>query len=166
MSERALELLMIPSRGDIGFRPQLLLDIGCGSGLSGDVLSDKGHRWVGLDISRNMLDIAERRGAEGDMLEHDMGTGLPFRPGTFNGAISISALQWLCNADTKEQVPKRRLMRFFQSLYRVLQRGARAAFQFYPENSVQLDLITSCAMQCGFGGRLVVDYPNSTRAKK
>jgi hypothetical protein len=29
-----------------------------------------------------------------------------------------------------------------------------------------MELITSAAMRCGFTGGLVVDYPNSTRAKK
>ena len=45
-------------------------------------------------------------------------------------------------------------------------RGSRAVFQFYPENSQQLELITSQAMKAGFTGGVVVDYPNSTRAKK
>ena len=35
---------------------------------------------------------------EGDLCHHDLGDGLPFRPGMFDGAISISAVQWLCNA--------------------------------------------------------------------
>lgn len=39
-------------------------------------------------------------------------------------------------------------------------------FQFYPENSEQIELITSQAMKAGFFGGLVVDYPNSTKAKK
>lgn len=45
-----------------------------------------------------MLDVAEERESEGDLCLHDLGTGLPFRNGTFDGAISISAVQWLCNA--------------------------------------------------------------------
>jgi 18S rRNA (guanine1575-N7)-methyltransferase len=32
-----------------------LLDIGCGSGLSGEILDDEGHVWIGLDISPSML---------------------------------------------------------------------------------------------------------------
>jgi 18S rRNA (guanine1575-N7)-methyltransferase len=39
-------------------------------------------------------------------------------------------------------------------------------FQFYPENSSQVELITAQAMKSGFTGGLVVDYPNSTKAKK
>eukprot|EP00969_Alexandrium_andersonii_P225391 9954504-Alexandrium_andersonii.AAC.1 len=65
-----------------------------------------------------MLDIAaERESPLGDVLERDMGEGLPFRAGTFDGAISISALQWLCYSNKKAHVPRERLMRFFGSLY-------------------------------------------------
>lgn len=45
-------------------------------------------------------------------------------------------------------------------------RSARAVFQFYPENAQQIDMITSQAMRAGFYGGVVVDYPNSTKAKK
>ena len=38
--------------------------------------------------------------------------------------------------------------------------------QFYPESPEQALLITTCASKCGFTGGLVVDYPNSSRAKK
>ena len=39
-------------------------------------------------------------------------------------------------------------------------------FQFYPENSAQIEMITSQAMKSGFTGGILVDYPNSTKAKK
>ena len=45
-----------------------------------------------------MLDVAVEREAEGDLCLHDIGQGLPLRAGKFDGAISISAIQWLCNA--------------------------------------------------------------------
>jgi 18S rRNA (guanine1575-N7)-methyltransferase len=72
----------------------------------------------------------------------------------------------LLNADKTSHEPKKRIAKFFQSLYASLARGARAVFQFYPENPQQMELITSSAMKCGFGGGLVVDYPHSTKAKK
>lgn len=52
----------------------------------------------GTDISAAMLDVALDREVEGDLCLHDLGAGLPLRAGTFDGAISISAVQWLCNA--------------------------------------------------------------------
>ena len=110
----------------------------CGSGLSGEALTEAGHVWVGVDISEHMLcgcglrawevggiillmamfiAVAKEREAPGDLFLWDMGEGLGFRPGTFDGVISISALQWLCNADKKDHQPSKRLYQFFSSLY-------------------------------------------------
>jgi len=162
LTERALELLNLPDDGV----PKLLLDLGCGSGLSGETISEHGHQWIGLDVSRSMLNVANEREAEGDLMEGDMGQGLPLRDGMFDGAISISAVQWLCNAETTAQDPRIRLRNFFGTLYRSLARGARAVLQLYPESTKQIEMITTAGMRAGFSGGLVVDYPNSTRAKK
>lgn len=50
MTYRALELLNLPEEV-----PALLLDIGCGSGLSGEILDEEGYNWVGVDIAPSML---------------------------------------------------------------------------------------------------------------
>ena len=42
LTERALELLALPDDG----HTKLLLDLGCGSGLSGAALTEQGHAWV------------------------------------------------------------------------------------------------------------------------
>ena len=42
----------------------------------------------------------------------------------------------------------------------------RAVLQLYPETPQQMELITNAALKSGFGGGVVVDYPNSTKAKK
>ncbi|CDH49101.1 williams-beuren syndrome critical region protein22 [Lichtheimia corymbifera JMRC:FSU:9682] len=160
MAYRALELLNLPPG------PAYLLDIGCGSGLSGEILEEEGHFWVGMDISPSMLDVAQEREVEGDLFLQDAGQGIGYRPGVFDGAISISVLQWLCNADKQINRPKARLQRFFSTLYASLNKGARAIFQFYPENDDQIQLITDVAHRCGFEGGLLIDYPNSKKAKK
>lgn len=193
ITERAIELLRLDHS-----QPAFVLDIGCGSGLSGQVLEEKGHFWVGCDVSRDMLNVAKERmqrqdrdfaaqqqGTDsmqddededeekeelhltaGDLIHHDMGTGLPFRPATFDACISISALQWLCYSNTAGQIPRKRLTRFFSSLYTVLKRGGRAVLQFYPETAEQAVLISEVATRVGFAGGVVVDYPNSAKAKK
>mmetsp|Transcript_6987 Transcript_6987/g.13190 ORF Transcript_6987/g.13190 Transcript_6987/m.13190 type:complete len:336 (+) Transcript_6987:238-1245(+) len=214
ITERAIELLRLPP---VSEKPSFILDVGCGSGLSGKVLEEHGHIWVGCDVSRDMLNVANERmekkrldairrsqsdsskdndamddgsddedddeeddseeeeedksnirnfASTGDLMHHDMGTGLPFRPATFDACISISALQWLCYSNSKAQIPKKRLTRFFSSLYQVLRRGGRAVLQFYPETAEQAVLISECAAKVGFAGGVVVDYPNSAKAKK
>lgn len=162
LTERAVELLMLPDDGV----PKYLLDLGCGSGLSGEILSEEGHHWFGLDISPSMLEVALDKEVDGDLGLLDLGNGLPIRPGTMDGAISISAVQWLCNAETSASNPRRRIKWFFQTLYTCLAKGARAVLQLYPQNVEQAEMLTAAAMKVGFSGGMVLDYPNSTKAKK
>lgn len=237
MTLRALELmnLVITDASAVGpdgaprNSSALLLDVGCGTGISGDVLTQRGHAWFGVDISLDMLRIAKHReieyylsdGSDGEddddadgrpmkrnradpgyvrigpihesdeeseedddqprinpdtgrlegprMIEvahSDIGQGIPFRPGSFDGCVSISVIQWLCHTSKKGENPQRRLMAFFQSLYNALCRGAKAVLQFYPSAPEQVHMITKAAMKCGFNGGVVVDYPHSTKAKK
>lgn len=124
------------------------------------------------------------REVEGDLFLQDIGQGFGFRPGSFDGAIrlvsrlgtvffnpiffSISVLQWLLNAETSHPTssPPHRLHRFFTTLHSALRNPSRAVFQFYPSSDDQIQLITSIAQKAGFGGGIVVDYPNSKKAKK
>jgi 18S rRNA (guanine1575-N7)-methyltransferase len=190
--------------------PSFLLDIGCGSGLSGEILDEEGYIWAGVDIAPSMLgehvriwgaevdkyahvyfmsiEVALEREVEGDLFLQDIGQGFGFRPGSFDGAIrsvtllfipqihhsiksspcSISVLQWLLNAETSHPTssPPHRLSRFFTTLHSALRNSSRAVFQFYPSSDDQIQLITSAAQKAGFGGGVVVDYPNSNKAKK
>ncbi len=52
MTYRALELLNLPPD-----QPAYLLDIGCGSGLSGEILDEEGFIWAGVDIAPSMLGV-------------------------------------------------------------------------------------------------------------
>ena len=135
VSERAVELLCLPD----GKRCHIL-DLGCGSGLSGETLSKHGHFWTGVDISSAMLcillfkamyvmqlvtiiflsDGANKKEVEGDLVLGDLGQELPFRAGAFDGAISISALQWLGNSDNIPHNPVKWLQKLFSSLYSCL----------------------------------------------
>lgn len=167
MSYRAIELLGLREKDG----SQLILDLGCGSGLSSQCIEEHGHRWVGVDISEAMINVAKDRKADADLddlqiVQSDLGDGLPFKPGSFDAAISISALQWLCNADKKSHSPAKRLLRLFSTLYTCLTRDGRAVFQFYPENPQQVELINQQALKAGFTGGIVVDNPDSTRTKK
>ncbi|POW15542.1 hypothetical protein PSTT_02091 [Puccinia striiformis] len=149
MTERCLELLNLPSQSNDSQEDYsgLILDIGCGSGLSGEIISEYGHQWVGADISGSMLEIALDREVEGDLCLHDIGQGFGFRAGSFDGAISVSVIQWLCNADKSCNSPPKRLKAFFETLFGALVRGAERYFNSIPNQMIKLD-------------------PNSQKAKK
>ena len=152
LTQRAIELLNLPGG--------LVLDIGCGSGLSSSMLAEHKFQCIGMDIAPGMLKLNEN-----ECMLADMGNGISFRPGSLDGIISISALQWLCTVQGN-QSPGKRLELLFNSCYMALRRGGKAIFQFYPMNDEQIRMITNSAMNSGFTGGLLVDYPNSTKAKK
>ena len=251
MTRRALQLLNLR-------RPSLVLDVGCGSGLSGSILSsgttitgggggggggggaaaaaaaaaavsaeehthsededgdvdiskedsddlidsnpnhddtshqqqnitmaNGPHTWIGLDISASMLSIALERDVEGDLLLADAGQGVPFRPGSFDAAISISALQWLCcindtggggehgsaaadnpvSLSASSSSATLPLRRFFTGLHAALRRGARAVCQFYPRDAKQRDLICREAVRAGFSAGVLEDDPGTKHVK-
>jgi len=158
MTQRALSLLQLQS-------PSLVLDVGCGSGLSGALLSAAGHEWVGVDVSAAMLGVALDRDAAGDMLLADAGQGLAFRAGAFDAAVSVSAVQWLCNAESADEPAEGRLRRFFEALYGCLRRGARAVCQFYPRDERQKKLVADAAIRAGFGAGLLEDGAGTKQVK-
>lgn len=82
-------------------------------------------------IFTNYTDIAVEREVEGDLFCSDMGDGLMFRPGVFDGVISISAVQWLCNQDRAYYNVPKRIGKFFSTLYASLVRGGKAVLQVY-----------------------------------
>lgn len=112
-----------------------------------------------------MLDVALRRDVEGDLLLADIGQGVPVRAGAFDAAISISAVQWLCNAESSDTSPAGRLARFFAGLYAGLRRGGRAVCQFYPKNEAQKGMVSAAAVKAGFGAGLLEDGRGTKSAK-
>ena len=114
----------------------------------------------------NKAEVALEREVEGDLLLADIGNGIPFRPGSFDACISISVLQWLFNTESSSASSHRRLSRFFATLYSALKRGGKAVLQFYPETEGQSATVMAEAKRAGFGGGIIVDYPESKKARK
>lgn len=97
----------------------LVLDLGCGSGLSMRPLSARGCAAIGIDLSIEMLREARRAGAE--VVQADASTPLPIRSGCFDALISVSALQFLCEPAAGRS-PAERLGTCFTETARVLQK--------------------------------------------
>ena len=75
-------------------------------------------------------------------------------------------MQWLCFATQKGHDPERRVRKFFTALRAVLAGGARAVLQLYPEQPEHMQMLRDTALDLGFTGGLVCDYPWSERSKK
>ena len=74
--------------------------------------------------------MARERDCEGELLECDIGQGFNFRAGTFDGAISVSVIQWLCNKDKTSHEPWHRMTAFFKAVYKCLKFAGRVVACF------------------------------------
>ena len=162
LTECALDLLVLQPAERVG--PLLIADIGCGSGLSSDVIKARGHVSVGLDASQAMLETGEGA-ATGAVLRGDFGQGLPFRERCFDGVVSISAAQWLCQGDDDAAIDAR-LGRFFGSLHTMLRPGARACLQVYPRDVRETRRMERAMQAARLFGCAVTAFPHSNNAKK
>jgi len=71
-------------------RSAQILDVGCGTGLSGQALVDAGFDQIdGIDLSPDMLEQARAKGAYGNLFEADLTAGLNFADDTYDAAISV-----------------------------------------------------------------------------
>ncbi|KAK3260393.1 hypothetical protein CYMTET_30646, partial [Cymbomonas tetramitiformis] len=160
----ALELLDLPASAV----PYLLLDLGSGSGHSGKVLTEQGHAWIGIDVSEAMLALADSSSSQccSGLALADLGQGLPLRQQeVFDGAVSISAVQWLCKS-SKERSGWDRLRAFFTSLHASLQADARGVFQVYPDTPADCDMLLQAARDCSFSTAAVLAFPHRTVNRK
>ncbi|MFF7245934.1 class I SAM-dependent methyltransferase [Embleya sp. NPDC008237] len=96
-----------------------VLDMGCGTGRFTVPLAEHGAHVSGLDISRSMLDVAERklaaRGLHADLREGDMAS-IPFPDDSFDTVTSMLALMHIPIADRPT---------VFAEVRRVLRPGGR-----------------------------------------
>ena len=52
----------------IDFKPNLIADLGCGTGTVCTILADRGYDMIGIDFSPNMLDVAAEKKGERNIL--------------------------------------------------------------------------------------------------
>lgn len=145
ITRRAVELF--------GLKGGRVLDVGCGTGFSMEILREEGGFDVeGIDIAPAMVEIARGKGFNarvGNM------NSLPYDNGSFDGVVSISTLQWVEGCTPDEMF--RGYLGCAQEMYRVLNAKGRGVIQFYPQVEGELELAVRGFRRSGFSTRLVVD---------
>ena len=152
MTERAIEL------GNFK-KNSLILDLGAGTGHSTKTLQKHGFETKAIDSSKEMIKQAKKRGLE--VIKADM-RKLPFKEEEFDGAISISALQWLLQSPNA----KENIKQVANELYKVLKPKAKAVIQFYPKTEKQAIQAAKIFSKQGFKVELVTDSPTEPKKRK
>jgi ubiquinone/menaquinone biosynthesis C-methylase UbiE len=95
-----------------------LLDLGCGTGALGPIAASIGWDYTGIDLSRGMLEIAERNASPGIRYVRASMRELPFPGESFRLCLCIAAIYFLPKQTVKEEV--------LPEIRRVLARGGTA----------------------------------------
>ncbi len=152
MTKRAIELGEF-KKGD------LILDLGAGTGHSTKTLQEHSFKTKAIDSSEEMIKQAKKRGIK--VRKADM-RKLPFKQEEFDGAVSISALQWLLQGENA----KGNIKQATKELYRVLKNKAMAVIQFYPKTEKQALQTAKIFSRQGFKTKVVTDYPDEPKKRK
>jgi ubiquinone/menaquinone biosynthesis C-methylase UbiE len=155
ISNRLNELLNLTNK-------KLILDLGCGTGISSKFFKNQGHRILGIDISNDMLKFSNKKEIE---VVNGVFGYLPFRNEIFEALISISSLQWVWGSSREEVIAK--YENIIKEIKRVMRNESILGIQFYPQTKKEFDLVSKIFRKNGFDGTLVIDsWDKSNRKKK
>lgn len=108
-----------------------VLDLGCGTGFSTEVIKKAGFNVTGCDVNKNMLYYAKKKGLK--VVECDA-RSLPFKEKEFDYVISISTIQWVKPKDYSL---------ILEEINRVTKKSA--IIQFYPKSEEEFNYFAKIA---------------------
>jgi ubiquinone/menaquinone biosynthesis C-methylase UbiE len=142
----------------------LIVDLGCGSGFSSEVLVDSGHRIIGIDILIDMLSKAKtkKKNLENkknlELILADINS-LPLRKTSFNHIISISAYNFIIYGTETIRDRFKTVNNTAMNLKKILKPKGRIIIEFYPKDEKELDLFISSFNNNGFDGFMIKKNP-------
>lgn len=157
LARHALQMLpTLPRTGE------LVLDLGCGSGLSSATFGTAapGAFTIGVDLSRAMLERARVDHPHLDFVQADISQPLPFREGAFEHALSVSTVQHLCVDAADGRAAEARLQTLFAETARRVRAGGSFACQCHPrEPEREAALLSRACAREGVSLVPVIDQP-------
>jgi 18S rRNA (guanine1575-N7)-methyltransferase len=143
----------------------LILDMGCGTGFSSELLVSQGFRVVAIDVLVDM--IYKAREKRETYVEYESINliladinNLPFRESIFELALSVSAYNFIIHGLKHIEEKKNRLNHTARMIFDILKPHGRFVIEFYPANDQELELFTSSFRSNGFDGYYIKQREN------
>ena len=142
----------------------LILDLGCGTGFSSEILIEKGYRVIGIDILSDMLlKVKEKKSIYQELHGLELILAdikyLPFKNEKFDHIVSISAYNFIINEIHNLRNKINILNNTANALNKILKDQGRIVIEFYPENEKDLELFNKSFINNGFEGFMVKGNP-------
>lgn len=148
----------------------LILDLGCGTGFSSEVLIDSGFKVVGIDILLDMIILAKNKkryleqGSNLNLILADI-KHLPLRIESVDHIISISAYNFILHNINHYKKKALLIDSTTKSLNKILKKNGRIIIEFYPNNEEELSLFQSSFTTNGFDGFIIKKNPNQRKGQ-
>ena len=145
--------------------PYLILDLGCGTGFSSEVLIENGFRVIGVDMLIDMLSKAIQKKKDFssssifELILADINY-LPFRINSIDHIVSISAYNFILHEKRELREKRKTLSNTARNLSEILKKNGRIIIEFYPESDRELDLFTQSFKYNEFNGFCVKNNPD------
>lgn len=142
----------------------LILDAGCGTGWSTEVIQEMGYRVIGFDISKSMLKIARRKGFK--VVLCDLRHLKCFKPNTFDGIISISALNFIAEGIRGYGNFLKVYRKVAKAFNEILKKKGRVVIEYYPQSEEELKASMKAFKLEGFSGGLQIEGYKTRKEQK
>ena len=145
--------------------PFFMVDLGCGTGFSTEILVERGFRVVGVDVLQDMLSKIKTKKKHMnnqnnlELILADINY-LPLRSSSINHAISISAYNFITHRADSIREKTKIANNTAKSLYKLIKPDGRIIIEFYPKDDSELELFTSSFNTNGFNGFVIKQNPN------
>ncbi|MFX1358688.1 MAG: class I SAM-dependent methyltransferase [Promethearchaeota archaeon] len=165
-----LQYLFDEKLNNIGFEDvlkentYLILDLGCGTGFSTEILLAEGFRVIAVDILIDMLSKAVKKKhffPNNNNVEYLLAdiNHLPFRINSIDLAISISAYNFIIYGKEDILEINKTVNNSAKYLHEILKQNGRIVLEFYPKDDDELYLFISSFINNGFKGFMVKNNP-------
>jgi 18S rRNA (guanine1575-N7)-methyltransferase len=153
----------IDNQNTLVYENSLVLDLGCGTGFSSEILVNHGFRVVGVDILKDMLfKTGEKKHLypEYRKIEFILAdiNNLPLRELTIDHILSVSAFNFITHGLLKIKEKKKRISDTARDLHRILKPLGRIIIEFYPLDELELNSYISSFINNGFNGFLIKNH--------
>jgi len=142
----------------------LVMDLGCGTGFSSEILVENGFNVIGVDILPDMLLKAKEKKKNLkisrflSLVLADINF-LPIREKIIDNIISISAYNFIVHGKKNKNERAKLLNDTAKCLNKILKKKGRIIIEFYPEDDQELTLFNNSFTKNGFEGFMVRRNP-------